>query len=87
MKFNIWLENREHEELRRILIDTLNLDPENMESALISSFDSKKLQQVIQSISKFNSLSDGIQMAILQKIDRQDGTIGDLITMIEHWPI
>lgn len=84
MKFKLWLEEKNREYYRDMILSKLDLDKDKGLSQSLNVWDSDKLLSKLSELGEYKSLPEDVQKAIEAKIKSGSGTIGDLINIISN---
>lgn len=82
MKFKLWLEEKNREYYRDMILSKLDLDKDKGLSQSLNVWDSDKLLGKLSELGEYKSLPEDVQKSIEAKIKSSSGTIGDLINII-----
>lgn len=84
MKFKLWLEEKNREYYRDMILSKLDLDKDKGLSQSLNVWDSDKLLGKLSELGEYKSLPEDVQKSIEAKIKSGSGTIGDLINIISN---
>jgi len=84
MKFKLWLEEKNREYYRDMILSKLDLDKDKGLSQSLNVWDSDKLLGKLSELGEYKSLPEDVQKSIEAKIKSGSGTISDLINIISN---